>query len=73
MWWKQEMRRLQASLDRELAKLAEAEKGNWKYSYNDLQAMYKARVAAVADARLAIERLHDDARRAGVPPGWLRQ
>ena len=72
LWWKQEMQRLQASLDGELVKLAAAEKGNWKYGYNDLQAMYKAQVAAVAEARLAIERLHDEARRAGVPPGWLR-
>jgi hypothetical protein len=71
-WWKQQMQSLQASLDGELAKLAAAEKANWKYGYNDLQAMYKAQVAAVADARLAIDRLHDEARRAGVPPGWLR-
>jgi hypothetical protein len=71
-WWKQQMQRLQASLDAELAKLAAAEKANWKYGYNDLQAMYRAQVAAVADARLAIDRLHDEARRAGVPPGWLR-
>lgn len=71
-WWKQQMRSLQSTLDAEAAKLAEAEKANFKYGYNDAQAEYKRRVAAVANARLAIERLHDDARRAGVPPGWLR-
>jgi hypothetical protein len=27
---------------------------------------------AVAEAERKLERLHDDARRAGVPPGWLR-
>lgn len=72
MWWKAQTQRLQATLDAESAKLAAAEKANWKYGYNDLQAMYKAQVAAVAEARLAIDRLHDEARRAGVPPGWLR-
>jgi hypothetical protein len=71
-WWKQQMRSLQQVLDDALAKLAEAEKENYKYGYEDLQAEYKKRVAAVANARLAIERLHDDARRARVPPAWLR-
>jgi hypothetical protein len=71
-WWKQQRQSLQRTLDAALAQLAEAEKGNFKYSYNDLQAEYKKRVGAVAEARLAIDRLHDDARRAGVPPGWLR-
>jgi hypothetical protein len=71
-WWKEQMRTLQLALDGALAKLAEAEKENYKYGYNDLQAEYKRRLAAVADARLAIERLHNDARRARVPPGWLR-
>jgi hypothetical protein len=71
-WWKEQMRTLQLALDEALAKLAEAEKENYKYGYNDLQAEYKRRLAAVADARLAIERLHNDARRARVPPGWLR-
>ena len=64
------MRSLQLALDAELAKMADAEK--LKYGYNDAQAIYKKQLAAVADARLAIERLHDDARRAGVPPAWLR-
>jgi hypothetical protein len=71
-WWKQQRQSLQLTLDAALAQLDEAEKRNFKYSYNDLQAEYKKRVAAVAEARLAIDRLHDDARRAGVPPGWLR-
>lgn len=66
------MRTRQLALDGALAKLAEAEKENYKYGYNDLQAEYKKRVAAVADARQAVERLHDDARRARVPPAWLR-
>lgn len=71
-WWKQQMRSLQLALDKALVTLAAAEKENYKYGYNDLQAEYKRRLAAVEDARLAIERLHDDARRARVPPGWLR-
>lgn len=71
-WWKEQMRSLQLALDGALARLAEAEKENYKYGYNDLQAEYKRRLASVADARLAIERLHDDARRARVPAGWLR-
>ena len=66
------MRSLQQALDAALVKLAEAEKENYKYGYDDLQAEYKRRVAAVAEARRAIERLHDDARRARVPPAWLR-
>lgn len=66
------MRSLQLALDEELEKLAAAEKANLKYGYNDAQVEYKKRAAAVADARLAIDRLRDDARRARVPPGWLR-
>ena len=66
------MQSLQLALNGELAKLAEAEKENYRYGYDDLQAEYKKRIAAVANARLAIERLHDDARRARVPPAWLR-
>jgi hypothetical protein len=71
-WWKQQMQSRQRVLDEALAELAEAEKENYRYGYEDLQAEYKKRVAAVANARLAIERLHDDARRARVPPAWLR-
>jgi hypothetical protein len=66
------MQSLQVTLAEEVATLAEAEKLNFKYGYNDAQAEYKKRLAAVASARLAIDRLHDDARRARVPPAWLR-
>jgi len=66
------MESLQMALDQELVKMAAMEKMNMKYGYNDAQAMYKAQAAAVASARQAIERLRDEARRAGVPPGWLR-
>lgn len=72
MWWKRQMESLQMALDQESAKLAVMEKANFKYGYNDAQAMYRKQAAAVADARQAIERLRDEARRAGVPPGWLR-
>ena len=72
MWWKAQMQTLQAALDAELVKLAEAEKLNLKYGYNDAQAQYKKQAAAVASARQAIERLRDEARRTSVPPGWLR-
>ena len=71
-WWKSQMQSLQAALDAELAKLAVMDKANLKYGYNDAQAQYKAQAAAVANARQAIDRLRDEARRAGVPPGWLR-
>jgi hypothetical protein len=71
-WWQGQMQTLRLALDQASARLAEAEKENYKYAYEDLQAEYKKRVAAVAEARRALERLHDDARRAGVPPGWLR-
>ena len=66
------MEALQIALDQERVKLAAMEKMNMKYGYNDAQAMYKQQAAAVANARQAIERLRDEARRAGVPPGWLR-
>jgi hypothetical protein len=72
MWWKRQMESLQAALDQELVTLAAMEKMNMKYGYNDAQAMYKKQAAAVANARQAIDRLRDEARRAGVPPGWLR-
>jgi hypothetical protein len=71
-WWKERVRSLQATLDEELSKLAVMEKSNLKYGYNDAQAIYKKQVQAVSDARQAIDRVHDEARRAGVPPGWLR-
>jgi hypothetical protein len=71
-WWQQQRRSLQQVLDDASAQLAEAEKLNFKYGYNDAQAEYKKRAAAVAAARQAIDKLHDDARRAGVPPSWLR-
>ena len=72
MWWRRQMEALQMALDQELVKMAAMEKMNMKYGYNDAQAMYKAQAAAVANARQAIERLRDEARRSGVPPGWLR-
>ncbi|HJU44996.1 MAG TPA: hypothetical protein VJ691_19370 [Vicinamibacterales bacterium] len=71
-WWRREVQSLQAALDKELARLAEAEKLNFKYGYNDAQAEYKRRAAAVATARQALDRLRDEARRSGIPPGWLR-
>lgn len=71
-WWKGRMQSLQRALDEASGKLAEAEKQNLKNGYGDAQAIYKDRVAAVTAARQAIDSLHDDARRAGVPPSWLR-
>jgi transcription initiation factor TFIID subunit TAF12 len=71
-WWKDQMRSLQATLDEATEKLAEVEKANFKYGYNDAQAEYKKRLDAVTTARQAVDRLHDEARRAGVPPAWLR-
>ena len=71
-WWKDQMQELELKLNEELIRLAAAEKANLKYGYNDAQAEYKKIVAAVATARSNIEKLKDEARRAGVPPGWLR-
>ncbi len=71
-WWKEQMKSLQAVLDAAQVQLLDAEKNNFKYGYNDAQAEYKRRFDAVTNARLAIDRLHDEARRAGVPPAWLR-
>ena len=71
-WWRGQSESLQRVLDAALIQLAEAEKQNLKYGYEDGQAIYRQRVDAVAAARLAIDNLHSDARRAGVPPGWLR-
>jgi len=72
VWWREQRQSLQRVLDAALVQLAEAEKNNLKYGYNDAQALYKKQIAAVAAARQAIDQLHDDARRAGVPPSWLR-
>ena len=66
------MQELELKLNEELIRLAAAEKANLKYGYNDAQAEYKKIVGAVATARSNIEKLKDEARRAGVPPGWLR-
>ena len=66
------MQSLELALNGELIKLAAMEKANLKYGYEDAQAQYKKQAAAVANARQAIEQLRDEARRAGVPPGWLR-
>jgi hypothetical protein len=39
---------------------------------NDALAEYQKIVAEVGDARQAIERLRDEATRAGVPSSWLK-
>ena len=69
-WWRDRMRELQLALNDEEIKLAAAE--NLKNGNQDAQAAFEKQTEAVANARLAIERLRDQARRAGVPPGWLR-
>ena len=71
-WWKNQMRSRQLALDGALARLAEADKENYKYRIQRFAGGVQERVAAVADARLAVERLRDEARRARVPPAWLR-
>jgi hypothetical protein len=76
MWWKNQMRSLQITLDEEVVKLAAAEKqmkdAAGLRGYDDAQAEFNRQLAAVANARLAADRLRDDARRASIPPGWLR-
>lgn len=75
-WWKNEMRTREVALDDELARhraaqLA-AESQVLQRTYDEALREVAARAAAVANAHAAVERLRDDARRANVPPGWLR-
>jgi hypothetical protein len=71
-WWRGRSQSLQEALASAQTQLAEAEKQNLKYGYDGAQAIYNQRVDAVTAARLALDQLHDEARRAGVPPAWLR-
>jgi hypothetical protein len=71
-WWKDRMRSLELALNEKEIKLAAAERANLKSGGNDALAEYQKIVAEVGDARQAIERLRDEATRAGVPSSWLK-
>lgn len=71
-WWQKQSQSLQQALEAAQAQLAEANRQNLKNGYGDAQLIYKQRVEAVSYAHAAIDKLHEDARRAGVPAGWLR-
>ena len=68
--WRDKVMALQLALNDEQLKLATSE--HLRTGDSVAQAAYKKQQEAVESARLAIEKLREEARRAGVPPGWLR-
>jgi hypothetical protein len=70
--WKDQMRVLELALNEKEIKLAAAERANLEAGDSVAQAEYKKIVAEVASARQAIEQLRDEAKRAGIPPSWLK-
>ena len=68
--WRDKARALDLTLNEALIELAKVE--DLKNGDADAQAAYKKRFDAVTQARLAIEKLSDEARKAGVPPEWLK-
>lgn len=76
-WWKDQMRVLVVQLEADQRLLAAAERQmdstTLRLTYDQATAEYNKLIAAVASDRAAITRLEEDARRANVPPGWLRQ
>jgi hypothetical protein len=70
------MRDAEVAFNDETIRLVAAEKAadeqRLQISYDKAVAEVNARKAAVSNARAAVERIREDARRANVPPGWLR-
>lgn len=70
------MRGLEINLDADTrlvaASLAQMNSATLRISYDQATAEYQTRKAVVFSDHAAIERLREDARRANVPPGWLR-
>jgi hypothetical protein len=75
-WWKDRMRALQTKLeeDQRLLIAAEAQVASTtlRLTYDQATAERNRLIAAVASDRAAIASLEEEARRAGIPPGWLR-
>lgn len=75
-WWKDQARALQVALEDETSRMNQAaramQNSTLKITADEAEREYRARVAAVQNARAALDRFRDDARRAGVPPGWAR-
>ncbi len=71
------MRELEVRRDDAIWRLIAAERqrdaSTLSHTYDQANGVYEATLAAVLSARAAIFRLEEDARRANVPPGWLRQ
>jgi len=75
-WWKDRMRVLKARLDADRFELAAAERSidsaSLRLTQDQAIAERNRLRAAVAADLSAIESLELEARRAGIPPGWLR-
>ena len=75
-WWKDQARTLQVKYDDDFALMNQARNAmlnsTLKVTADEAEREYRARLAAVQNSRAALDRLLDDARRAGVPPGWTR-
>jgi hypothetical protein len=75
-WWKGRMRDAEVALNDAVTRLAAAERAadqqRLQITYDKALAEVNARAADVVTARAAVERVREDARRANVPPGWLR-
>lgn len=75
-WWKGKMRDLDVVADDAVTRLAAAERAaeqqRLQVTYDRALAEVNARKAEAVNAKAAVERFREDARRANVPPGWLR-
>ena len=75
-WWKDQARALQVKAEEDTALMNQARNAmlnaTLKITADEAEREYRARVAAVQNSQAALDRLRDDARRAGVPAGWAR-
>jgi hypothetical protein len=75
-WWKDEARKLQTAVEDAATEAAQAgaamQNSTLALTADEAEREYRARVAKLQNARAALERFRDDARRANVPPGWAR-
>lgn len=75
-WWKDQARAIGLRLD-EAERLAAAaavavNSATLRITQDEARAQYLTRLAAVNTIKAELTNLQEDARRAGVPPGWLR-
>lgn len=75
-WWKDRMRVLKARLDeaehQAIAARAAMSSASLRLTQDEARSNYNSQIAAAASARAAIDDLELEARRAGIPSGWLR-